>query len=246
MRMKLGRKGIAVALSAVGLLGINDAIGHSFLCDGVVWGGTIDQNVVVPTGANCILNAVTVNGNIGIRAGGEATLNAVMVNGNIDVKSDDVNGEGELYFGVIEGGEGRCFSDTDRTSNVSGNIAVKGSKNTFAGFGIGSPAPNCPAVLNLGKKDNRANLSIDRAHVYQGKPGNPDTINVYGNVSVANSDRDGLSTFYRIYSINVINTTAPSGKTKNSNMSCKNNIGGGLFAHYTVGGNLSGDNSCFP
>ena len=110
----------------------------------------------------------------------------------------------------------------------------------------GEATPNCPAILNLGTNDDRANLSIDRAHVYQGKPGNPDTINVYGNVSVANSDRDGLSTFYRIYSINVINTTAPSGKTKNSNMSCNNNIAEGLFTNHTVGGNLSGDGSCFP
>lgn len=242
MRMKLGRKGIAVALSAVGLLGINDAVGHSFLCDSVVNGGTIDQNVVVPAGATCTLNAVTVNGNIHVRAGGEAILKAVTVNGNIDVKSDDVNGEGELYFGVIEGGEGLCLFNA---SYVSGNVAVKGSKNTFAGFGIGStPAPNCPAILNLGKNDDRANLSIDRAHVYQLNPTLQDTINVYGNVSVANSDRDGLSTL--IYRINVINTTAPSGNIQKSNMNCKNNIEGGLFANHTVGGNLSGDDSCFP
>jgi hypothetical protein len=213
---------IAAALGAAGLFGIGNAAGHGFVCDGVVTGGTIDQNVVVPPGAECILNAVTVHG-------------------NIEVRSDDVHGGGELYFGVIEGGEGGiCIDDT---SNVSGNIAVKGSKNAFAGFGIGAPV-GCPAVLNLGSDDDRANLAIDRAHVYQLNAFLPDTINVHGNVSIANSDRDGLPNL--IYAINVINTTAPSGKIQKSNMKCKNNVTGGLFANYTVGGNLSGDGSCFP
>src|SRR5438093_539973 len=112
---------IAAALGAVGLFGVNHAMGADFVCNGVVNGGTINDNVVVPAGANCTLNAVTVIG-------------------NIEVKSDGSKG-GELYFGTFDGGEGsHCFN----TSNVDGSIAVKGSGSAFAGFGVGGgPTTHC-------------------------------------------------------------------------------------------------------
>jgi len=260
MKTRPKLKGIAVALSAVGLLGVTDAIAGKFVCNTTMTLGTIDANIEVPEGALCILNRTTVNGNIDVKPGGECILNGVTVNGNIDVKSNNANGGGELYFGVFDGGEGHphgqfCYG----TSNVSGNISVKGTKDNFAGFGVGSSTGHCeatfqfpvgiPAILNLGTNDDRANLAIDHAVVYQGNPNGAyqDMINVRGNVSVKNSDRDGLGPDHRIWAINVINTTGPNGKIHDSDMDCKDNTEpDGLFVNHSVGGDLKGDGSCFP
>src|SRR4029453_18952521 len=109
MKTRPKLKGIAVALSAVGLFGITDAMAGKFVCNTIMFGGTINANIEVQEGAHCILNGTTVNG-------------------NIDVKSNDADGGGEVYFGRYDGGEGsHCFN----VSNVYGNISVKGSKNAF-------------------------------------------------------------------------------------------------------------------
>jgi hypothetical protein len=61
----------------------SEALAEDFECNGTFAGGTFD-NVVVPSGATCILKGATVEGNISVKPTGALGLEGGIVGGNVE------------------------------------------------------------------------------------------------------------------------------------------------------------------
>lgn len=89
-------------------------------------GGTFD-NIVVPTGATCVLIGVTVQGNVLAKPASELEIDESTVGGGLKAETD----AGVFGFGTTVAGSwicDGCFFDDLFSVNVGGDISVKGAE----------------------------------------------------------------------------------------------------------------------
>ena len=106
----------------------------TYTCTTIAFATTIDQNVVVPDGAGCALEAVTVNGNLTIGNNAGVDLNST-VNGNVSVGSNSgVDFRGATVNGNVSVGPGSTAGFDGPI--VNGNYSAFSAHSLFLDFRV--------------------------------------------------------------------------------------------------------------
>jgi hypothetical protein len=112
MRKLLLLVGLAASLV---LIGAPSAAANDSMCPGALTG--THDNVIVPSGGNCVLTGATVKGNVKVLSGGGLQIMRSTVGGNVEAE------EGHRHFGI------------SNMSEIRGNVIAKGTTGSVASFG---------------------------------------------------------------------------------------------------------------
>jgi len=102
-------------------------IDGTFICNSNIVGGTINANLVVPSGEFCDLDGVTVNGNVIIEPNAELSTDDSTINGNI--KGTNGSSLNNLRDSVLNGNLSLVDcdeADIDDDNTINGNVSIIG------------------------------------------------------------------------------------------------------------------------
>ncbi len=115
--------GTALVLGAL-VLPASPAMADDRVCRGTIGSVSIGDNVVVPRGADCVLNGTKVDGNVIVKGGASVLIkNGARIDGNVQAEnSAPVKVRGSKVFGDVQADDGRRV--VVRGTVVDGNIQL--------------------------------------------------------------------------------------------------------------------------
>lgn len=146
----LARPLLLLALLALVAVGLAAPAGAETTCTGTMGATTIDDDVVVPTGASCSLDGTTVTGNVLVQPGATLSARGASIDGNVQ----DDNGDA-AHVSLVDtsvGGNVQLESGTSasvRDGHVDGDVQLESNTGqlTTSGTTIGG---NLQANQNSG------------------------------------------------------------------------------------------------
>lgn len=158
---RISMPAVVLVAMAVVAFGLAAPAAAEVTCTGTIGAQAIDDDVVVPDGANCTLDGTSVDGNVLVGQGATLTARAVTVVGNIQ---DDNNNAG--HVAVVD-------------SRVNGNIQLfQGTSATVTGTRIGG---------DLQAESNRGALRVEANTIGGNLQANQNT----GGVAINDNTIDG-------------------------------------------------------
>ncbi len=238
----MAKRWAAILMAAATMFGVATALSAPpasavFLCTGLVVNQTINDGVVVPSNATCILQESTVTGNVTVQPGGALRLAGSTVNGSVSATQP----RAIRIDACGSGGELTCASPT-RSTFIGGNLTIDGVTSMWNPQ-IGQPDSICDGTYVGGVTTIRNSGPGSFWVIGPGNGGcNP--------AGPANTFNNGLilennASTFRVQGNNVNGTLRAQGNTGSSSFITNNRISGALVVRnncppWVVTGNTAG------